>query len=149
MDDIETLIYILRNEKQMDFTHLNEVKFVDLVPGNKYYIQGLKYNEDHPGTGQQYGIFDRYYLCENESVYAVFPKVYDFKNPYTNEYMTSCMAIGDYEAYRSKYHFLFYEPTRITYSRKQNEFLGKVMENIVIDAYMCEYITKQGWLGVK
>ena len=133
----------------MDFSNLNVVNFEDLKPGNKYYIQNVKKNYEHSGTGQQYGIFDRFDGSNNEKIYAVFSETFNFKNPTTNEYLKSSIGTGIGNAYRHKFHFIFYEPSETTYNRKQNELLGKVVEQITNDTYMGEYITKQGWLGIQ
>lgn len=37
----------------------------------------------------------------------------------------------------------------VTYNRKQNQYMGKVIENITNDKYMAEYITNQGWLDIE
>ena len=132
----------------MDFSKLNIIGFDDLIPGNKYYIEKIKYNTDHSGTAQQYGIFNRFDGSYNNTVYAVFNKPYNFKNSVTNEELKSGMGIGMPVSYCHRYHFIFYEPQMVTYNRKQNELLGKVIENITNDTYMAEYITKQGWLGI-
>ena len=133
----------------MDFTNLRKIAFEDLIPGNKYYIQKIKFNEKDPVTDQQYGIMNGYEIINDEKIYAVFNNIYDFKNPYTNEYMNSGMGTGEHCAYRSKYWFIFYEPKQATYNTQQNELLYKVIEEITNDKYMGEYISKQGWLGIK
>jgi hypothetical protein len=133
----------------MDFTNLRKIAFEDLIPGNKYYIQKIKFNEKDPGTDQQYGIMNGYEIINDEKIYAVFNNIYDFKNPHTNEYMNSGMGTGEHCAYRSKYWFIFYEPKQATYNTQQNELLGKVVEQFTNDKYMGEYISKQCWLGIK
>ena len=131
----------------MNFSKLNVVNFEDLIPGNKYYIEKSDH-DGHPGTGQQYGIFDRFEGNEDEVIYAVFNQTYDFKNKITDEHLRSSIGTGPGYAYRSKFHFIFYEPHEITYNKKQNEFLGKVMEQITNDTYMGHYISKQCWLSL-
>ena len=133
----------------MDLSKLNRIEFDDLKPGNKYYIESINMNENHPGTGQQYGIFDTFGMYDDEKVYAIFHRTYNFKDPNTNEYLNSCIGIGPYEAYRNKKNFIFYEPRMVTYNRKQNQYMGKVIENITNDKYMAEYITNQGWLDIE
>ena len=76
----------------MDFTKLRMIDMEDLIPGNKYYIQKIKYSEDDDGTAQQYGIFDRFELYENKITYAIFSQTYNFKNPTTNEVLNSGMV---------------------------------------------------------
>jgi hypothetical protein len=132
----------------MDFTKLHETKLDNLILGNKYYIQKINQNEKHPGNGQQYGIFDGFEVYENEITYALFRKTYDFKNPITNEVLKSGMGTGDGEKSLHKKWFLFYEPRIVTYNRKQNELLGKAIEQITNDEYMGKYISNQGWLGI-
>ena len=133
----------------MDFTHQRRIAFEALIPGNKYYIQKIKCSEHDPGTGQQYGVMDRYEMVNDVKIYAVFNSTYDFKHPYTNEYMSSGMGVGQHFAYRSKYWFIFYEPKQATYNTQQNELLGKVVEQFTNDKYIGHYIFKQGWLGIK
>ena len=120
----------------------------DLIPGNKYYIQKINYEDDIPGTAQQYGIFDRFELYENKITYAVFRESYNFKNPITNEVLNSGMGTGKYEMYCHIKHFIFYEPGIVTYNRKQNELLGTVMEKITNDKHMSKYISKQAWMDI-
>lgn len=134
----------------MDFSKLNRIEFDDLIPGNKYYIEIMK-TEKHksPGTGQQYGIFDNFDIINDEKLYAVFTGIYDFKDPVTKEMLSSSIGRGRYNAYRHRNHFVFYEPRFVTYNRKQNECLGKVIEQITKDSYMAEYFTKKGWLDIE
>ena len=72
-------------------------------------------------------------------------KANNIENPYTNEYMSSGMGVGQHFAYRSKYWFIFYEPKQATYNTQQNELLGKVVEQFTNDKYIGHYIFKQGW----
>jgi hypothetical protein len=132
----------------MDFTKLLMIDMKDLISGTKYYIQKIKCSEDDPGTGQQYGIFDRFELYENKITYAVFRKTYDFKNPITNEILGSLMATGKGEMFLHKKWFLFYEPGIVTYNRKQNELLGNIMQKITNDIHMAKYISKQAWMDI-
>ena len=132
----------------MDFTKLLMIDMKDLKPGTKYYIQKIKYREDDPGTGQQYGMFDRFELYENKITYAVFRQTFDFKTPTTNEVLNSGMGTGKYESHCHIKWFLFYEPGIVTYNRKQNELLGKVIEQITNDRFMAQCISDQGWLGI-
>jgi hypothetical protein len=138
----------LTTHKQMDFTKLYRIEMEDLIPGNKYYIQKIKYKEEHPGTGQQYGIFDRFDVYENEIIYAVFRETYNFKNPTTNEILYSCMGTGTNEMYFHKKWFIFYEPRIVTFNRKQNELLAQVIEQITNDIHMAKYIRKQSWMDI-
>ena len=133
--------------KKMDFTRLIRIDMEDLIPGNKYYIQKIKYNEDDSGTGQQYGIFSGFELYENKKTYALFQSSYKFKNPLTNEYLVSSMGINC-ELYCHRNHFVFYEPKMATFNRKQNELLGKVIENITHDSYLAGWVVDQGWMGL-
>ena len=133
----------------MDFTKLRMIDMEDLIPGNKYYIQKIKYSEDDDGTAQQYGIFDRFELYENKITYAIFSQTYNFKNPTTNEVLNSGMGTGKYEMYCHIKYFIFYEPGIVTYNRKQNELLGNVMEKITDDKYMGQYIRKQAWMDIR
>ena len=128
----------------MDFSKLVIIDFDDLIPGNKYYIQKMEYRGVHPsGTSQKYGIFSRIH----ENIFAVFSETYNFKNPYTNEYLRSGMGVGIFDAYCHRSHFIFYEPKMATYNRKQNELLGKVMGKITGDTYMADSIVQEGWMG--
>jgi len=137
-------VYNSTNLDIMDFSNLVIIDFHDLITGNKYYMQKIKYNIDHPGTLQKYGIFSRF----DKNGFAVFSETYNFKNPVTNEYLRSCMAVGIFDAYCHRSHFIFYEPKMATYNRKQNELLGKVMGNITGDTYMDFCVGSQGWLGI-
>jgi hypothetical protein len=130
----------------MDFSNLVIIDFHDLIPGNKYYIQKMEdWGLHHPsGTSQKYGIFSRIH----ENIFAVFSETYNFKNPYTNEYLRSGMGVGIFDSYCHRSHFIFYEPKMATYNRKQNELLGKVMGNITGDTYMDFCVGSQGWLGI-
>jgi len=132
----------------MDFTKLLMIDMEDLIPGNKYYIQKIKYSEDDDGTAQQYGIFDRFEIYDNEKMYAVFRETYNFKSPTTNEVLNSGMGTGKYEMYCHKKYFIFYEPGIVTYNKKQNELLGQVMEQITKDTYMAQYVRKQAWMDI-
>ena len=130
----------------MDFSNLVIIDFDDLIPGNKYYIQKMEYRGgvgDPSRTSQKYGIFARLH----ENIYAVFSESYNFKNPYTNEYLVSGMAVGIFDAYCHRSHFIFYEPKLVTYNKKENELLGKVMGGIIGDTYMARHVGSQGWLG--
>jgi hypothetical protein len=132
----------------MDFTKLLMIDMKDLISGTKYYIQKIKCSEDDPGTGQQYGIFDRFELYENKITYAVFRETHNFKNPTTKKVLNSGMATGKYEMYCHKKHFIFYEPGIVTYNRKQNELLGNIMQKITNDIHMAKYISKQAWMDI-
>lgn len=132
----------------MDFIKLTTIDMKDLISGTKYYIQKIKYSEDDPGTGQQYGIFDRFDIYDNEKIYAVFRETYNFKNPETNEELVSGMGTGKFEMYCHKNYFIFYEPGIVTYNKKQNELLGQVMEQITKDTYMAQHIRKQAWMDI-
>ena len=132
----------------MDFTKLLMIDMKDLKPGTKYYIQKINYEDGMSITSQQYGIFDRFELYENKITYAVFHQTYNFKNPTTNEVLNSGMGTGKYEMYFHIKWFLFYEPGIVTYNRKQNELLGKVIEQITNDRFMAQCISDQGWLGI-
>ena len=132
----------------MDFTKLLMIDMKDLIPGTKYYIQKIKYEDDMSGTSQQYGIFDRFEIYENEITYAIFRETYNFKNPTTNEVLNSGMGTGKYEMYCHIKYFIFYEPGIVTYNRKQNELLGQVMEQITKDKYMGQHIRKQAWMDI-
>jgi hypothetical protein len=132
----------------MDFTKAHRIEIENLIPGNKYYIQQINRNEKHPGTGQQYGIFDRFEVYGNEITYAIFRETYNFKNPHTNEILRSCMQTGKYKMYFHKLWFIFYEPRIVTFNRKQNELLAQVMEQITNDTYMAEHIRKQSWMDI-
>ena len=134
--------------KKMDFTRLIRIDMEDLIPGNKYYIQKIKYSENHPGTGQRYGIFSGFELYENKKTYALFRSTYNFKNPLTNEYLGSRMG-NNCESYYHRNHFVFYEPKMATFNRKQNELLGKVIENITHDSYLAAWVVDQGWMGLE
>ena len=133
--------------KKMDFTKLRMIDMEYLIPGKKYYFQKIKYSEDDPGTGQQYGIFDRFELYENKKTYALFRSSYNFKNPLTNEYLVSCMRTNC-KSICNRNHFVFYEPKMATFNRKQNELLGKVIENITHDSYLAGWVVDQGWMGL-
>lgn len=132
----------------MDFTKLLMIDMKDLKPGTKYYIQKINYEDGMSITSQQYGIFDRFELYENKITYAVFHQTYNFKNPTTNEVLNSGMGTGKYEMYFHIKWFLFYEPGIVTYNRKQNELLRKVIEQITNDRFMAQCISDQGWLGI-
>ena len=132
----------------MDFTRLIRIDMEDLIPGNKYYIQKIQNREEDTCTAQKYGIFSGFELYENKKTYALFRSSYNFKNPVTNEYLVSGMGINC-ELYFHRNHFVFYEPKMVTYNKKENELLGKVIEYITHDTYLAGWVVDQGWMGLE
>ena len=157
IDDMKSLlsrrIGFSRGESQkyaemlLDFTKHIRINMEDLIPGKKYYIQKIQNYQEHTCTAQKYGIFSGFELYENKKTYALFRSTYNFKNPVTNEYLVSGMGINC-ELYCHRHHFVFYEPKMVTYYRKQNELLGKVIENITHDTYLARHVVDQGFMGL-